>query len=148
MAVFASRAGFHPSNLLFPTGVVAGAFLAMSANVLLAVFSTYTVFSAATVPFVVSADSNVTAQYLFASGFFPSGFVGSFGPTISFSKTAVNVVWATVPVFSDSFCPFPSLSFHATKFFVTSVGVGDVGSTTARGVAFLAWSHFNVFFTS
>ena len=53
----------------------------MSANVFLSVFNTYTVFLAATVPFVVSADSKVTVQYLLGSAGFPPGCVGSTGPT-------------------------------------------------------------------
>ena len=54
----------------------------MSANVFVSVFNTYTVFLAATVPFVVSADSKVTVQYLLGSaGFPPFGSVGSTGPT-------------------------------------------------------------------
>ena len=39
IAVFASSNGSHLSNLLFPTGVVAGALSFKSANVLLAVFN-------------------------------------------------------------------------------------------------------------
>ena len=46
----------------------------------------------------------------------------------------------SVPVFSDNFCPFPPSSFQATKFFVSSVGVGSPGSATA-GVAAFASSH-------
>ena len=70
-------------------------------------------FSAATVPFAVSADSNVTVQYLFASGFFPSGFVGSFGPT-TFSNTVKAFVCAV---------RFP---FVKVTFFSLFANVNDV----------------------
>ena len=55
----------------------------MSASVFVADFNTYTVFLAATVPFVVSADVKVTVQYLFVSAGFSADYVGSIGPTTS-----------------------------------------------------------------
>ena len=139
--MFASSAGFHPSNLLFPTGVVAGALAAMSANVLLAVFNTYTVFAAATVPLLVSADSNVTAQYLSESGFPPSGFVGSFGPTMSFSKYAVKVDVVTGPVVG-TVALFESC--HFIKVFVSSLYVAVAGIFPVTDSSF----HFTSFLTS
>ena len=63
----------------------------MSANVFVSVFNTYAVFLASTVPFVVSADSNVTVQYLLVSaGFPPFGSCGSTGPTTGFVGSGVG----------------------------------------------------------
>ena len=78
----------------------------MSANVLFSVFNTYTVFLASTVPFVSSADSNVTVQYLLVScGFPPFGSSGSTGPTIGScgvvvcSNSALIVMLPLIAVF-------------------------------------------------
>ena len=70
---------------------------------------------------------------------------------MSAANTALNVVWATVsvPVFSESFCPLPSLSFQAMKFIFSSFGVGAVGSATCGLIVdFVACSQVKSFLTS
>ena len=84
----------------------------MSANVFCSVFNTYTVFLASTVPFVSSADLNVTVQYLLGSaGFSPFGSWGSTGPTTGGS---CGVTFAFTVRFAVSSCKLPLVS--ATGF--------------------------------
>ena len=107
----------------------------MSANVLFSVFNTYTVFLAATVPFVVSSDSNVTVQYLLVScGFPPFGSSGSTGPTTGGS---CGVTFAFTVRFAVSSCKLPLVN---TTGFPLSANVKAVPSVGFAVIAFVAKS--------
>ena len=87
--------------------------------------------------------SNVTNLYPVSGSVFPLSSI-TFSPYL-----AVNVVFVTIPSFlARTFLPSsPLLSIQATKFFVSSFGVGAVGSATV-GVATFAWSQVKSFLTS
>ena len=86
-------------------------------------------FSAATVPFAVSSDSNFTVKYFSVSGFSPPGCVGSFGPT-TFSNTVRAFVSAVklpfvrvtfVPLWSSTVKAVPSVGFAVIAYVAKSL---------------------------
>ena len=122
----------------------------MSANVFCSVFNTYTVFLAATVPFVSSADSNVTVQYLLVScGFPPFGSSGSTGPTTGGS---CGVTFAVTVRFAVSSCKLPlvnttgfPLSSNVKAFPFVGFAVIPFAAKSAKATFFVKpWLSVNV----